>query len=216
MLTPKRYAIKELFGPTIQGEAAMAGTPCRFIRFSGCNMWDGRLETRAASQCPYCDTDFFGGTLMTASEIVRGLWHLVGSQTRWVWISGGEPMLQLDRNLLMTLHDEGYLMGVETNGTQSMHGVAHLFDHITVSPKVPWDQLRVRSAHTLKLLYPHPNPLITPEAMQDFTADAKYLQPIDTFTENGNQANLQATIAKLHTLVGWRLSLQTHKYLGLS
>lgn len=213
----KRYSIKEVFGPTIQGEAAMAGTPVRFVRFAGCNMWDGRPETRADSQCPYCDTDFYHGTLMTAPEIAQALQAIRGSRSPWVWISGGEPMLQVDLHLVKYLGDWGYMCGIETNGTVFIEPVleSHL-KHVVCSPKVPFKDLRIRRADVLKVLFPHPNPEITPEKMQGFEASARYLQPIDTMTEEGNKRNLDLTIAKLHELRGWRLSLQTHKILGVA
>jgi len=213
----KRYAVKEIFGPTIQGEAAMAGVPCRFVRFAGCNMWDGRPETRAASQCPYCDTDFYKGEMKTADEIVADLQQLRGSRTPWVWLSGGEPMLQLDRPLLKALTDWGYLCGLETNGTVFIEPyIEGLLQHIVCSPKVPRKDLMIRRATVLKVLYPHPNPEITPEAMSDFEANVRFLQPIDVIGDpEASKRNLDATIAKIHQLRGWRLSLQTHKLLGV-
>jgi 7-carboxy-7-deazaguanine synthase len=213
----KRYAIKEMFGPTIQGEATMAGLPVLFLRFSGCNMWDGRQETRADSQCPYCDTDFFGGELLTIDEIVSGLQKLRdGSGVEWVWVSGGEPMLQLNVPLAQALTNAGFKLGIETNGTVLIDRTMQQFlSHITVSPKVQWSRLQQRRGDTLKLLYPHPNPLIVPEAYDGFSALHRYLQPIDTGDEEANLVNLQAAIDKVQHMRGWKLSLQTHKYMNV-
>lgn len=216
---PKRYLIHEVFGPTVQGEGQLAGAPCLFIRFSVCNMWSGRPEDQAESRCPFCDTDFYGGDRLTAEEIVFRL-KCLGSpheSVMWVWISGGEPTLQLDADLLDHLHRVGWNTAVETNGTRIIDPeVRRRIDHLTVSPKLPWDQTRQREGDTLKLLYPHPNPLIRPEAFEEFTASAFYLQPIDTGDIAGLGVNTALAVKALFRLPGWRLSLQLHKYLGMS
>jgi 7-carboxy-7-deazaguanine synthase len=208
---PKRYGIHSIFGPTIQGEGGMVGVPCMFVRFSGCNMWDGRPESRSASICPFCDTDFLAHTMMTTDEII-GMLNPLSMQ--WVTLSGGEPMLQVDDGLVDALHTAGFKVAVETNGTIDIPQQLHeQIDHVTCSPKIP--DISLRRANTLKLLYPHPNTLLTPEAFTTFNADEFYLQPIDTETKKGNRENLQATINKLYTLSGWRLSLQIHKIIGV-
>jgi 7-carboxy-7-deazaguanine synthase len=206
----RKYSVHKIFGPTIQGEGAMTGTVCHFIRLSGCNMWDGRPETRSASHCPFCDTDFFSHTMMTASEIIAQLAPL--NRKGWVTVSGGEPALQLDQPLVDALHLAGYMVAVETNGTKALKSEC---DHLTVSPKLARNQTVIERCDTLKLLYPHPNPVIQPELFNDISATDKYLQPIDTGDDSENQLNIDKTIDKLYELEGWKLSLQTHKYLGV-
>jgi len=207
----RRYSVHEIFGPTIQGEGGMTGTVCHFLRFSGCNMWDGRPATRAASRCPFCDTDFFSHTLMTADQIVERLAGL--PRVEWVTISGGEPALQLDDELCDALHDAGYLIAVETNGTRELRGSP---DYVTLSPKLP--PARTIPAHVdcLKVLYPHPNPLITPEAFAGFFAGSRYIQPITTGDAATNALNLSGALALVYRLPEWKLSVQLHKLLGVA
>ena len=206
----QRYSVHKIFGPTIQGEGGMTGTVCHFIRLSGCNMWDGRPETRSESTCPFCDTDFLSHTMMTANTIVQQL--NAQGQATWVTISGGEPALQLDQNLVDTLHEAGYLIAIETNGTKPINATV---DYVTLSPKLPREQTVIVDCDTLKLLYPHPNPLIRPEYFQDIKATDKYLQPIDVEDTTRNNTITQHTIARLYELDNWKLSLQTHKYIGV-
>lgn len=212
-----KYSIHEIFGPTIQGEATLAGTPCIFIRMSGCNMWDGRPETRGASQCPFCDTDFYSHSILTREQIREQVRSLDPHSTiGWVWISGGEPMLQLEIDLLRELHEDGYLVGVETNGTLAKNpGFLERIDHLVVSPKVSFDQLGITRAHTLKLLYPHPNPLIRPENFLGFRSVLKYLQPVWDDDPVRRQANLEECLQYLYENPGWRMSVQTHKYINV-
>ena len=214
---PKTYGIHEIFGPTIQGEGPLAGTPCVFIRFAGCNMWDGRPETREESQCPFCDTDFLSKTKMTVEEIVQRVKDLTGNYSvQWVWVSGGEPALQFDIGLGRALRRAGYQIGMETNGTRQLGDLErNTINHLVVSPKMPWDFMWIKQADTLKLLYPHPNPKITPEAFSSFAAAHRYLQPIDPGEAEGWARNTQDTIQRLLDLPGWRLSVQTHKYIGV-
>jgi 7-carboxy-7-deazaguanine synthase len=213
----RRYSVHEIFGPTIQGEGTLAGEVCAFLRLSGCNMWDGRPETRAASNCPFCDTDFFSHTMMTADEIVTELAR-VSQRAEWIWVSGGEPALQLDRELIDALHDADYLVAVESNGTREFSGDTRGgLDHLTISPKLPFGQTVIREADTLKLLWPHPNPAIRPEAYEDMVVKYRYLQPIDADGDTvANARNVQSAIEKLYQLQGWRLSLQMHKLVGVA
>ena len=207
----KRYGVHKIFGPTIQGEGGMAGSVCHFVRLSGCNMWDGRPETRAESQCPFCDTDFFSKTMMTAEQICEELVAL--GQVNWITISGGEPALQVDDYLVQTLHSQGWMVAIETNGTRKLK--TNLVDHVTVSPKLPVEQTQVKRCHSLKLLYPHPNPLIYPEQYESLDCQERYLQPIDAENEIKTNENIKLTIQKLYTLDHWKLSLQTHKMIGV-
>lgn len=192
----------------------MAGTPCVFLRLSLCNRWDGRPETRAASQCPFCDTDFHAREYLEAREIVRRIRDL-SADVQWVWISGGEPAIQVDPRLLTALHREGLRVGMETNGSIGFEGRA-MIDHMTVSPKQPWEQTVVQFSDDLKLLYPHPDPRIRPEAFTAFSSRRRYLQPIWDDDPEVREQNMRTTIHRLTTdLTGWRLSVQTHKYIGV-
>ena len=199
----RRYGVHKIFGPTIQGEGGMAGTVSHFVRLSGCNMWDGRPETREASHCPFCDTDFFSHRMLKASEIADELNEL--NRSEWVTVSGGEPLLQIDDEFVTTLHDSGYQVAIETNGTKPLDVIV---DYVTMSPKRPEPETAIRKCDSLKLLWPHPDPRITPEAFDCIDAGAKYLQPIDSADY---ESNLRSAIEKLYDLRGWRLSLQTHK-----
>jgi 7-carboxy-7-deazaguanine synthase len=210
----KTYLIKKIFGPTIQGEGSLAGTVTTFIRFGGCNMWDGRLATRGASKCPYCDTDFFGGDHLTVDEIVERV-SKITRPDGWVTLSGGEPLLQLDFDLASALYDEGFSLAVETNGTRILDPrMLGVIEKIILSPKVPREEIALKFADDLKVLYPHPNPKITPEAFQDFPAENHYLQPVN-WVDELDLVNVALTVDKLQTLDGWKLSLQMHKAIGV-
>ena len=202
----KTYSIKSIFGPTIQGEGSMTGTPCHFIRFAGCNMWDGRPETKAESKCPYCDTDFFGGEKLTAEGILRQVNAL--GQVDWITLSGGEPALQFDGALSRVLKGDGYRLAIETNGT---HQICGMVDHVTMSPKVPYDKLKFHWADDLKLLFPHPT--LKPEDFVQIRATNFYLQPIedDNLKENTRLAVEYCLMSKGR----WKLSVQIHKLIGL-
>ena len=207
----RKYSVHAIFGPTIQGEGGMAGTVCHFLRLSGCNMWDGRPETRAASKCPFCDTDFFSHTLATAEGIVDQLLAL--GAVEWVTVSGGEPGLQVDQGLCDALHRAGYKIAIETNGTVPLRGVV---DYVTMSPKVPPGAIGYTGpVDCLKLLHPHPNPLITPDAFRDFDAGSRYIQPITGDTPEATAANMTGALVLLYSLPEWRLSVQLHKYIGV-
>jgi len=173
-------------------------------------MWDGRQETRSESQCPFCDTDFFSHTMMEAKDIITTLYNL--GDVTWVTISGGEPALQVDSALVDALHDAGYKVAVETNGTRQLNAQV---DHVTVSPKLPAEQTVLTECDSLKLLYPHPNPAIRPENYVGINASTRYLQPIDADDPGQSKRNLEMTLAKLYELKDWKLSLQTHKLIGV-
>ena len=208
------YAVHSIFGPTIQGEASMAGTPCLFLRLSLCNRWDGRIEHRERSDCPFCDTDFLAREYMGAPRIVDEL-RSRSERVGWVWVSGGEPAIQVDGGLLRSIRSSGYRVGMETNGSLEIPH-RYLVDHLVCSPKQRWDKTVVREADDLKLLYPHPDPYITPEAFASFRARERWLQPIWADDPAEREENLARTIERLTTdLTGWRLSVQTHKYVGV-
>jgi 7-carboxy-7-deazaguanine synthase (Cx14CxxC type) len=208
------YAIKEIFY-TLQGEGFHAGRPAVFCRFSGCNLWSGREADRATSICNFCDTDFVGtdgvngGKYRGADEAsakIASLWPTGQPDNRFVVFTGGEPLLQLDAALLDAMHACGFECAVETNGT--LEAPAGL-DWITVSPKST-APVKLQHASELKLVYPQPAAM--PERFADFAAAHFFLQPMDgpCIAQNTRAA---VDYCKAHP--HWRLSLQTHKYLGI-
>jgi organic radical activating enzyme len=211
----RSYLIKEIFGPTLQGEGSAAGTPVYFVRFGGCNRWTGREKDRAVAFCTFCDTDFYGGTKMTASDILSKLSDIRVRSVRTVVISGGEPTLQLDRSLLESLRGAGYLIHLETNGSNDILPYVDLLAHVSVSPKQPLAETKLRWATDLKLLYPWIHPEITADQFQEYKTAHRFLQPVDSPEYS---ANLKATMEALHSkheMDGYRLSLQLHKILGV-
>jgi 7-carboxy-7-deazaguanine synthase len=206
------YAVKEMFY-TLQGEGARTGRPSVFVRFSGCNLWSGREQDRATAVCTFCDTDFVGvdgdggGKFETAEALVQSVaakWP--GGPSRYVVCTGGEPLLQLDSTLIDALHAEGFEIAVETNGTiAAPPGI----DWICVSPKAD-AALAQRSGHELKLVYPQAAAL--PERFADLAFENFFLQPMDS---PAREENTRAAIDYCLAHPPWRLSLQTHKLLGL-
>ena len=205
------YAVKELF-LTLQGEGAQAGRRAVFLRFAGCNLWSGREQDRAAAACNFCDTDFVGtdgvnGGRYDASGLAARVAELWGAEPgRFVVITGGEPMLQLDAALIDTLHGEGFEIAVETNGT--LPATAGI-DWICVSPKAGSDVVQ-RSGNELKLVWPQPG--IDPEALTAWEFDHFLIQPMDCAD---GEAAVAAAVDYVMAHPRWRLSLQTHKLLGL-
>ena len=207
------YAVKEIF-LTLQGEGAQAGRAAVFCRFAGCNLWSGREADRAAAQCNFCDTDFVGtdgtrggsyagaGALAAAIEAEWGN----GREHRYVVITGGEPLLQIDDALLEALHARGFTVAVETNGT--IDPPAGL-DWICVSPKAG-TQLRIRSGHEMKLVFPQAD--APPEAYAGLAFQRFSLQPMDGPQLADNTAR---AIDYCLRHPQWRLSLQTHKTVGI-
>lgn len=213
------YFVKELFY-TLQGEGIRAGRPAVFCRFSGCNLWTGREEDRAKAVCRFCDTDFVGvdgsggGRFASAAELSRAVaaaWpraggHGLTSARPYVVCTGGEPLLQLDEALCAALRAEGFEVAVETNGTlPAPPGV----DWICVSPKAGAD-LALRSGHELKLVFPQEG--AAPERFEALDFEYFLLQPMDGLLRQQNTA-----LALRYCLENprWRLSLQTHKILGI-
>ena len=215
MPSARGYAVHSIFGPTIQGEASMAGLPVVFLRLSLCNMWSGRLEDRESSGCPFCDTDFYDREWVGLDDLVDRLASAAGGSTRWVWISGGEPLIQIDEPLLAALGGRGLFVGVETNGTLEIPPLVRArINHLVVSPKrVPGETL-VEGANDLKLLFPHPAPGMEPHRWSEYPASRRWLQPVwdDSYEENLARAIEAITSGDLP---GWRLSVQTHKYIGV-
>ena len=207
------YAVKEIF-LTLQGEGAHAGRAAVFCRFSGCNLWSGREQDRAGATCQFCDTDFVGtdGTLGGRYASADDLADAVASQWagehgyRYVVLTGGEPLLQVDADLIDALHARGFAIGLETNGTiRPPDGV----DWICVSPKAG-AKLLVRQGHELKLVYPQAG--ATPAAFADLAFERFSLQPMDG---PNIAANTERAVNYCIRHPQWRLSLQTHKTLGI-
>lgn len=206
------YAIKELFF-TLQGEGANCGRSAVFIRFTGCNLWSGRERDRGRAVCKFCDTDFVGvnGTLggryraQDLAEAAADLWPTKAAK-KFVVCTGGEPLLQLDEKLIDTLHKQGFEVAVETNGTIA---APHGLDWITVSPKsnAPIAQ---PVGNELKLVYPQLD--APPERFESLQFDHFFLQPMDG---PSLQTNTQKCIEYCMQHPTWRLSIQTHKLLGL-
>jgi 7-carboxy-7-deazaguanine synthase (Cx14CxxC type) len=205
------YAVKEIF-LTLQGEGMQAGRRAVFLRFAGCNLWTGREEDRAGAQCTFCDTDFVGmdganGGRYEAEALAQKVAALWGQgERRLVVITGGEPMLQLDPALIDALHGKGFEIAVETNGTlPSAEGI----DWICVSPKAGTEVVQ-RSGDELKLVWPQGG--IDPAALESWDFRNFLIQPMDCADKD---AALAASIAFVKANPRWRLSLQTHKLLGL-
>ncbi|PKP98841.1 MAG: 7-carboxy-7-deazaguanine synthase [Alphaproteobacteria bacterium HGW-Alphaproteobacteria-13] len=207
------YAVKEIF-LTLQGEGAQAGRRAVFCRFAGCNLWTGREADRAKAVCRFCDTDFvgtngtLGGKYRGAAELAGVIAQSWGEGTadRYVVLTGGEPMLQVDVALVDALHAEGFTIAIETNGTLP---VAPGIDWICVSPKAG-SELVQTSGDELKLVWPQPGSDIERLAMLDFRH--RLVQPLD---DADAAANVRACIDLVMADPRWRLSLQTHKSLGL-
>ncbi|OQW79674.1 MAG: 7-carboxy-7-deazaguanine synthase [Proteobacteria bacterium ST_bin14] len=207
------YAVKEMF-LTLQGEGVNAGRRAVFIRFAGCNLWSGREEDRATAVCRFCDTDFVGidgaggARFADAAALVdaaMGHWG-AGTSDRFVVLTGGEPMLQVDEALVDALHAAGFRIAIETNGTLAVHpGI----DWVCVSPKAG-SMVVQQSGDELKLVWPQPGTDI--DAIQRWHFGHFLLQPLDSDARDANQA---AAIAMVLARPQWRLSLQTHKLLGL-
>jgi 7-carboxy-7-deazaguanine synthase (Cx14CxxC type) len=207
------YSVKECF-LTLQGEGAQAGSRAVFLRFSGCNLWSGREQDRDTAQCRFCDTDFVGtdgkggGKFNSAHELasqVASLWG-EGSDQRLVVITGGEPMLQLDDALLEALHGRGFRVALETNGT--LPALAGL-DWICVSPKAGTSIVQ-RTGNELKLVWPQEG--VDPAELETWSFDHFLVQPMDC---EARGAALRAAVALAMERPKWRLSLQTHKVVGL-
>ena len=208
------YVVKEIFY-TLQGEGANTGRPAVFCRFAGCNLWSGRESDRDAV-CRFCDTDFVGtngpggGKFATADDLARAVastWPADDAVARRLVVcTGGEPLLQLDAPLLSALHSAGFEVAVETNGTIAPpDGI----DWLCVSPKAEAD-LVVRAGDELKLVYPQEGG--EPERFEDLAFAHFFLQPMDG---PSREANTEATLRYCLSHPRWRLSLQTHKLLGI-
>jgi 7-carboxy-7-deazaguanine synthase len=206
------YAVKEIFY-TLQGEGANAGRAAVFCRFSGCNLWSGREEDRARADCQFCDTNFVGtdgkggGRFETAEALAGACLEVTGAANPGlVVLTGGEPMLQVDEALIAALHAKGFTIAIETNGTLP---VPAAIDWICVSPKAGTD-VKQRAGDELKLVFPQAG--LDPASLEALEFSHRFLQPMDG---PDAERNTLAAIAYCKSHPGWRLSLQTHKILGI-
>ncbi|MGZ8137888.1 7-carboxy-7-deazaguanine synthase [Bordetella bronchiseptica] len=207
------YSVKELF-KTLQGEGAQAGRAAVFCRFAGCNLWTGRESDRASAACTFCDTDFVGtdgqggGKFADAAGLADAIAACWGDHPadRYVVFTGGEPLLQLDEALLQAVHAQGFTVAIETNGTlPPPPGI----DWICVSPKGRAPVV-VERGHELKLVFPQAD--ARPEAFAHLAFEHFFLQPMD------GPARADHTAQAVQYCLDhpqWRLSLQTHKYIGI-
>ena len=215
------YTVKELF-PTLQGEGAHAGRAAVFCRFAGCNLWSGREEDRASAVCQFCDTDFVGsdgiggGKFDNAQDLASAIeqsWKSTsaGPQQRYVVFTGGEPLLQLDESLISALHQRGFEVAIETNGTIKVpKGV----DWVCVSPKAG-SELIVLQANELKLVVPQAGHDPLEKLMSRFEKmdyRNRFLQPMDGPDVKSN-TELAVSLCQKRPL--WRLSIQSHKLIGI-
>jgi 7-carboxy-7-deazaguanine synthase len=207
------YSVKEIF-LTLQGEGGQAGRAAVFCRFAGCNLWSGREQDRAQAVCTFCDTDFVGvdgegggkfATPQSLASAIAATWR-GGVSDRLVVCTGGEPLLQLDEPLISALKAEGFTIAVETNGT--LDAPAGL-DWICVSPKGQAPVVQTRGQE-LKLVYPQAG--VDPALFEGLDFERFYLQPMDGPEQ---AANTHAAVAYCLAHPRWRLSVQTHKYIGL-
>jgi 7-carboxy-7-deazaguanine synthase (Cx14CxxC type) len=206
------YSIKEMFY-TLQGEGNQAGRPAVFCRFSGCNLWSGREQDRASAICTFCDTDFVGtdglggGKFKDANGLalaINSLWPISHQDHKYVVLTGGEPLLQVDDALVEALHKHSFTVAVETNGTIiPPSGI----DWLCVSPKST-AELKITQGDELKLVYPQTE--AQPEKFEHLTFNHFYLQPMD-----GPEAHLntELTIKYCKAHPKWKLGLQMHKVL---
>ncbi|WP_439539860.1 7-carboxy-7-deazaguanine synthase [Sphingomonas sp.] len=207
------YAVKEMF-LTLQGEGVNAGARAVFVRFAGCNLWSGREQDRATAICKFCDTQFVGtdglggGKFADADALgdaVAGFWG-AGSENRFVVLTGGEPMLQVDDALVDALHVRGFRIAIESNGTLPVHpGI----DWICISPKAGSAVVQ-RRGDELKLVWPQAGTDVAEIERWDF--DHFLIQPMD---DAHAAANVQAAVDFALANPRWRLTLQAHKTLGL-
>jgi 7-carboxy-7-deazaguanine synthase len=208
------YAVKETF-LTVQGEGGQAGRPAVFLRFAGCNLWNGLERDRASAVCSFCDTDFVGtdgdggGKFATAEALadhVAAMWRGRATDPRLVVCTGGEPLLQLDPALIAALKARGFEIAVETNGTiAAPNGI----DWICVSPKANAPVVQT-TGQELKLVYPQG--LAMPDRFEALAFERFWLQPMDGPDQ---AANTEAALDYCLTHPMWRLSVQTHKYIGV-
>jgi len=215
------YSVKEIFA-TLQGEGAQAGRAAVFCRFAGCNLWSGREEDRSSAICQFCDTDFVGtdgiggGKFASPEELAQAIENawidtMRTRRYRYVVMTGGEPLLQLDEPLIKALHAKQFEIAIETNGTIM---VPKGIDWVCLSPKAG-AELVVKQAHEIKLVVPHAGHQPIESVLQRFEAmdfRHRYIQAMDGPNLSDNMA-LAVQLCQKHPL--WRLSVQTHKLIGI-
>ena len=208
------YSVKEIYY-TLQGEGAQSGRPAVFCRFSGCNLWSGRELHRSKALCQFCDTDFVGTDGINGAKFrsadslasrIDEVWHARDSVDRFVVFTGGEPLLQLDEKLIVEVKSRGFETAVETNGT--VH-VPDGLDWVCVSPKAK-GRLVVESGDELKLVFPQEG--VSPSDFEQLDFKQFLLQPMDGPSRSRN-TRLAIEYCLAHPR--WRLSMQSHKYLGI-
>lgn len=211
------YSVKEVFY-SLQGEGFHSGRPAIFCRLSKCNLWTGREEDRAMAVCQFCDTDFIGtdgqngGKFNTAEDLSQhllGFWPKDSTEKPFVILTGGEPLLQVDQLLIDTFHKHNIEIAIETNGTKK---APNNIDWICMSPKAN-APIILDKGHELKLVYPQPE--LLPEKVQNLEFDYFYLQPMDDQNPNIRQKNIKLAVDYCLKNPQWKLSLQTHKLLGI-
>lgn len=207
------YAVKEMFY-SLQGEGRHAGRPAVFCRFAGCNLWSGRERDRASAACNFCDTDFVGvdgdggGRFIDATSLAKAIDQMWGGDggKRFVILTGGEPLLQVNDDLVSALHEYGFEIAVETNGSLT---ASNQIDWITVSPKGTTPLVQT-SGDELKLVFPQTG--VDPASFEKLAFEHFLLQPLDG---PNREANTAAAIDYCLRHPRWRLSLQTHKFMGI-
>ena len=209
------YSVKEIY-LTLQGEGMQSGRRAVFCRFTGCNLWTGREQDRAKAVCQFCDTDFIGtdgpggGQYESPEDLAKaclGLWGTQNSARPLVVLTGGEPMLQVDGALIEALHAAGFEIAIESNGTLA---VPRSIDWICISPKAGAELVQ-KTGDELKLVYPQAG--ISPGDVAGLDFENFLLQPMDG---DARAKNTQAAFAFCLENPGWRLSLQTHKLIGIA
>jgi 7-carboxy-7-deazaguanine synthase len=207
----KRYAVKEMFY-TVQGEGAQAGSAAVFIRLTGCNLWTGREADRPSAICDFCDTDFVGtdgvnGGRYTAGDLSERACDVADGHPVLCVVTGGEPLLQLDRPLVEALQAKGFTVAVETNGTIDLPDDRHGLDWVCCSPKDP-DHLQLRAADELKVVVPAK--VVPDDYAKRVKAKALYVQPMD-----GADNGIEYAVAWVKTHPRWKISTQCHKVWGI-
>lgn len=209
------YILKEIYH-TLQGEGFHTGRPAVFIRFSGCNLWTGREEDRYKAICQFCDTDFIGTDGINGGKykkeelvkLVQKLWLDEHKDLKELFVvcTGGEPALQLDQALVDTFHENGITIAIETNGTESL---PENIDWICVSPKAN-TELVIKKGHEIKIV--HPQKGVDPKDFEHLDFEHFFLQPMDSEDLESNTETVKAYCEELNP---WKISLQTHKILGI-
>lgn len=212
------YSVKEIFY-SLQGEGFHAGRPAIFCRFAGCNLWSGREQDREKSVCTFCDTDFVGcdgeggGKYKTANELVNKIldyWpkreNAIKSVAPFVILTGGEPALQVDSNLISEFKNRGFDIAIETNGTLELPGG---IDWVCLSPKGLSD-IKLKSANELKFVYPQKD--LSPHQFENFSTQHFYIQPLES---EGLEKNISDSIKFCLENPTWHLSTQMHKIVGI-